>query len=173
MVYPSARAGAIDERSGSPESRSVAPFFVGFANEEGRTFMKASSPLGTSVPSDTTTGAFRWRWDMKSAAGRALLVTLSVLLMFFAITPMVMAAPAANEDQCANGGVPDLPAGIQCIEDPDSDGNLNDNAWQNGNLNANQAHYLEGDSVPYRATMSDLENGQIYWLKIGDLSYSS
>lgn len=146
VTYSSARAGAIDERSGSRESRSVAPFFAVVVNEEGRTFMQASSPLGTSVPSYTISGVLRPRRGLKSGAGRALLMALSVLLMFCAITPMAMAAPAANEDQCANGGVPDLPAVTQRIEAPDNHGNLNDNAWPNGNLNPNQAHYFEGNS---------------------------
>jgi hypothetical protein len=30
-------------------------------------------------------------------------------------------------------------------------------AWQNGNLNQNQAHYFEGDSVPYRARFIGLD----------------
>lgn len=62
---------------------------------------------------------------------------------FFTIT----ANPAANLDQCANGGVGSTP--IQCTG----------SAWQNGNLNSNQAHYLEGQSVPYRMKFSDLDTG--------------
>ena len=46
-------------------------------------------------------------------------------------------------DQCANGP---LSSPVPCIG----------GAWQNGNLNGNQAHYLEGDSVPYREVFSDL-----------------
>ncbi len=42
---------------------------------------------------------------------------------------------AANLDQCGNGTVL---APIACAG----------SGWQNGNLNANQAHYVEGDSVP-------------------------
>jgi RHS repeat-associated protein len=40
-------------------------------------------------------------------------------------------------------------------------------AWQNGNLNANQAHWLEGDSVPYRVVMTGLTSGTSYSLTIG------
>ena len=29
-------------------------------------------------------------------------------------------------------------------------------SWQNGNLNGNQAHYFEGDSVPYRLSFLNL-----------------
>ena len=52
--------------------------------------------------------------------------------------------PSADLDQCANGGVGD-PA-VPCTGA----------AWQNGNLNGNQAHYFEGDSVPYRMRFSNL-----------------
>src|SRR5262249_18266448 len=47
-------------------------------------------------------------------------------------------------DQCANGGVGDPP--VPCTGA----------AWQNGNLNANQAHFVEGDSVPYRIRLDGL-----------------
>jgi hypothetical protein len=43
----------------------------------------------------------------------------------------------ADLDQCGNGKA-DAP--VPCTLD----------AWQNGNVNQNQAHYHEGDSVPYR-----------------------
>ncbi|MCF6405055.1 hypothetical protein L3C95_19290 [Chitinophaga filiformis] len=39
--------------------------------------------------------------------------------------------------------------------------------WINGNLNANQAHFLEGYSVPYRAILEDLVVNQTYTLVIG------
>ena len=55
------------------------------------------------------------------------------------ITDTVQAEnPAADLDQCANGGVGSVP--VECTGA----------AWQNGNLNQNQAHYFEGESVPYR-----------------------
>jgi len=59
------------------------------------------------------------------------------------------AARAANSgdlDQCANGP---LSAPVSC----------SGSNWQNGNLNANQAHYLEGQFVPYRLTMTGLATG--------------
>jgi hypothetical protein len=43
----------------------------------------------------------------------------------------------ADLDQCANG---QTSAPVPCTL----------TAWQNGNVNQNQAHYGEGDSVPYR-----------------------
>lgn len=61
--------------------------------------------------------------------------------------PTVVAAASADLDQCANGKLldPETP----CIN----------TAWQNGNLNENQAHYTEGDSVPYRMRFQDLTVG--------------
>jgi len=59
----------------------------------------------------------------------------------------IAANPAADLDQCANGGVGAVP--VQCAG----------TGWQNGNLNSNQAHYLEGQSVPYRMKFSDLNTG--------------
>ncbi len=55
----------------------------------------------------------------------------------------------ADLDQCANGGVGSLP--VQCAG----------SAWQNGNLGHSQAHYLEGQSVPYRLRFSGLTVGSI------------
>src|SRR2546425_7245783 len=49
----------------------------------------------------------------------------------------------ADLDQCGNGPAS---APVACTG----------TAWQNGNLNANQAHYFEGDSVPYRIRFSNL-----------------
>lgn len=54
--------------------------------------------------------------------------------------------PAANLDQCANGP---LATPVPCTGA----------AWVNGNLNPNQAHYIEGESVPYRLRLSGLSSG--------------
>lgn len=63
--------------------------------------------------------------------------------------------PSADLDQCANGGVGD-PA-VPC------DGS----AWQNGNLNHNQAHYFEGQFVPYRMRFDHLTPGGSNTITIG------
>jgi hypothetical protein len=63
-------------------------------------------------------------------------------------------AEAADLDQCANGGV-DGPA-VKC----------EGAAWQNGNLGRNHAHYLEGESVPYRMRFTGLTNGVSYTVTI-------
>ena len=52
----------------------------------------------------------------------------------------------ADLDQCANGQVS---APVPCTLA----------AWQNGNVNQNQAHYREGDSVPYRMKFDQLTIG--------------
>src|SRR5829696_8779249 len=53
---------------------------------------------------------------------------------------------SADLDQCGNGPAS---APVPCTLD----------AWQNGNLNQNQAHYGEGDSVPYRMKFDQLVIG--------------
>jgi hypothetical protein len=50
---------------------------------------------------------------------------------------------------------------------PDADGAGNDDEqWVNGNLGSSNAHYTEGQSVPYRAVFDDLEPGKQYSLTI-------
>src|SRR5262249_55707233 len=39
-------------------------------------------------------------------------------------------------------------------------------AWQNGNLGSSQAHYAEGEFVPYRAVYTGLTEGTTYWTTI-------
>lgn len=51
--------------------------------------------------------------------------------------------PSATLNQCANGPV----------SGPEDCTGAN---WQNGNLNANNSHYAEGQSAPYRVVMEDL-----------------
>jgi Prealbumin-like fold domain len=52
----------------------------------------------------------------------------------------------ADLDQCANGPTS---TPVPCTLD----------AWQNGNVNQNQAHYSEGNSVPYRMKFDELVVG--------------
>jgi uncharacterized repeat protein (TIGR01451 family) len=78
-------------------------------------------------------------------ASRLLAATLFLLGVAMAAPMLAKAAnPAANIDQCRNG---QITAPVQCI----------DNAWQNGNLGAENSHYREGDSVPFRAVLTDLD----------------
>ena len=59
------------------------------------------------------------------------------------VTPNV---GSANLDQCANGP---LNAPVTCTG----------SAWQNGNINSNQGHYREGDSVPFRLILTGVSAG--------------
>jgi len=78
-------------------------------------------------------------------AGRMLAATFFLLAIVMAAPMLARAAnPAANIDQCRNG---QITAPVQCI----------DNAWQNGNLGSENSHYREGDSVPFRAVLTNLD----------------
>ena len=75
---------------------------------------------------------------------RALLVAaLALLWVGFGPTSAHAANPAADIEQCRNGafGSPE-----QCTG----------SAWQNGNLGESNSHYREGDSVPFRAVLTNL-----------------
>jgi hypothetical protein len=67
---------------------------------------------------------------------------------------MVFGNPSADLDQCANGAVGGVP--VIC----------SGTAWQNGNLGHSQAHYLEGESVPYRLRFGSLTPGTVYTVTI-------
>ena len=60
----------------------------------------------------------------------------------YAETTFTDANPAGDLDQCKNGGVNDTP--------------LSPCQWVNGDLNDNQAHFIEGQSVPYRITLTNI-----------------
>jgi hypothetical protein len=71
-------------------------------------------------------------------------ITIFIAALFLFNSVAFSQNPSADLDQCANGGVGQTP--VICAG----------SAWQNGNLNANQAHYLEGQFVPYRLKFSNL-----------------
>jgi uncharacterized repeat protein (TIGR01451 family) len=78
-------------------------------------------------------------------ASRMLAATLFLLAIAMAAPMLARAAnPAANIDQCRNG---QITAPVQCAND----------AWVNGNLGPENSHYREGDSVPFRATLTNLD----------------
>jgi large repetitive protein len=84
----------------------------------------------------------------------AVLAALGVLIALAVAAPAAFAKDAsADLDQCANGAITAMAicAGSQ---------------WQNGNLNGNQAHYFEGDSVPYRLKLQDLAPDTSYIVTI-------
>src|SRR6185436_1429480 len=89
--------------------------------------------------------------------GRAALVTALAAAALLVASGRADAAPAptpaANLDQCRNGTVaaPEACTG---------------SSWQNGNLGAENAHYREGDSVPFRAVLTDLSTSGSHTLVI-------
>ena len=73
------------------------------------------------------------------------------------------AKPGANEDDCANGAQGQYSCNA-------SDTNLGGTVitnWSNGNLNSSKAHYIEGDSVPFRFRMDTLIVGKPNTITIG------
>lgn len=86
------------------------------------------------------------------------ILPIAVILMFGLLFGVSTAlAASANLDQCANGAFD---------TDPPDPTPCRDTDWQNGSLNQQHAHYLEGDSVPYRAVLTDLTVGETYTLTI-------
>ncbi|MDA8384755.1 MAG: Ig-like domain repeat protein [Actinomycetota bacterium] len=70
--------------------------------------------------------------------------------------------PAGTINQCANGGVagpytPCVGSNISAVALVS--GGTSYKAWQNGNLNGNQAHWAEGEFISYRAILSNLSAG--------------
>ncbi len=70
-----------------------------------------------------------------------------------AITTFTDANASVSPTQCANGGVGST--AVTCTD-----------GWINGNLGSNKGHYVEGDSVPYRAVFNSLLDGATYTLTI-------
>ena len=79
---------------------------------------------------------------------QATFLSTGLLVVPVAVAPVLAANPAADIDQCRNGGV-DEPF-IQCTGP----------AWQNGNAGAENSHYREGESISYRTKLTNLEVGQ-------------
>ena len=102
----------------------------------------------TDVPADDS-GGFSYQFNLRFAfRGRVHGAGDRHLSLGDSVT-VTHTFTGANDqlEQCGNGGVGDPP--ITCAG----------SAWQHGNLNDNQAHYNEGDSVPYRLTMEGLSTG--------------
>ncbi len=88
-------------------------------------------------------------------ASRVLAVALAALVAcaWLIAAGTAHAALKITLEQCRNGTV-DAPEACTGA------------AWQNGNLNAQQAHYREGDSVPFRSVITDIDPGA-HVLEIG------
>ena len=131
---------------------------IGFSSGEGvilsvealNVFMNQPVMIGQWKVMVDFNGEFTSAWVMANTAGRYRVTAIggnsgSMASADFDGTDVV--AGAGDLDQCANGAV-DGPS-IICIG----------TAWQNGNLNHNQAHYNEGEAVAYRISFSDLVIG--------------
>lgn len=68
-------------------------------------------------------------------------------------TEFIMLGGGASLEQCRNGT---LDSPVPCTGA----------AWANGNLNASQAHYVEGGSIPYRLIFAGLDIGTQYTVTI-------
>jgi uncharacterized repeat protein (TIGR01451 family) len=96
-----------------------------------------------SVCETTAARAFAGR------AGRVLGATLFLLAVAMAAPMLARAAnEAANIDQCRNG---QISAPVPCAG----------SAWVNGNLGPENSHYREGDSVPFRATLTGIDTSVV------------
>src|SRR3990167_3959058 len=83
----------------------------------------------------------------------ALIISLSLVGVFTASTVFGGGPPPdVKIDQCDNGGV--SATYVSC----DNPGNPN-NHWGNGALNSSKAHWQEGDVLPYRAVLKNLNSG--------------
>jgi len=93
------------------------------------------------------------RWKLFSVV-----LMLSVSLVLTLCARASPAPPAVNLDQLRNGRA----------TAPVSPGD-----WSNGNLGSQQAHYVEGHSVAYRAVLTDLPTGTSITLTLGyDIKHS-
>jgi hypothetical protein len=81
---------------------------------------------------------------------RVLLVAAVAILTFAAVPAIANAANHGDIDQCANGDPTPAPCGTTG----------SDAKWQNGDLNANNSTYAEGDSVPFRIKYFGLVVGE-------------
>jgi hypothetical protein len=82
---------------------------------------------------------------------------------------VALAAPPANNiavnlDQCRNGGL--VTSGTQTVTDCTGGGSGN-SGWVNGNAGASNAHYAEGESISYRARLTNLKNNDQVTLILG------
>src|SRR6266536_1228005 len=79
----------------------------------------------------------------RSFKKRSLIVVLVTVVATFSLATAAFAAVGVNLDQCANG----------------SDGKTSPCDWQNGDLNAQNSQWHEGDGVPFRVVFTSLTAG--------------
>jgi hypothetical protein len=95
----------------------------------------------------------RPRWPVLLMAGAG----VALAALFVLSLRVVGANPAADIDQCRNGGLATPQTFVQCTL----------SAWVNGNAGAQNSHYREGESISYRVKLSNLKAGDQVSLIIG------
>jgi hypothetical protein len=83
---------------------------------------------------------------------RMLALFMPLLVLALLVSGLTMFAappgPGVSLDQASNGGIGKTP--------------VNPVGWENGNQNGQKAHYNEGESIPYRARITNLIPGETY-----------
>ncbi len=141
---------------------------------EGRDPTRATTNAGCAV-GYVPNGSFGIRRGERGHKTRGLLtgsrrLLLALLATIIACAPAVFAQapsataasgtnPAANLDQCQNGGVGNPPTLNPCLNGTLVGTSYSD--WVNGNVNGSKAHWKEGDFLPYRANLTGLPSGTI------------
>ena len=97
-------------------------------------------------------------------AGLGIVVVVGGLLAIGNVTLAAAPSIAVNLDQCRNGGL--VTSGTQTVTDCTGSGS-GSSGWVNGNAGAANAHYAEGESISYRARLSNLTNGDQVTLILG------
>jgi hypothetical protein len=95
-------------------------------------------------------------YDSK-ALGKGLLAAVAMMLVLsvtlIGAQTVLGASAAVNLDQCRNGGLTTPQTSwIDC-----TGGGSGNSGWVNGNAGASNAHYAEGESISYRARLTNLK----------------
>src|SRR6476659_8626637 len=124
-----------------------------------RNILLAAGVLSLLIWSLTGSASLRSRSD-KATSPEAASVANAVNTTMVPFKP-----PSADLDQVRNGGVGcDLTVPNSCNDPAD---------WVNGNAGASNAHYQEGQSIPYRLVMTDLPAGNHAVVIQWDVKHSS
>ncbi|MGH3064748.1 MAG: DUF11 domain-containing protein, partial [Gaiellaceae bacterium] len=101
------------------------------------------------------------------AVGMVLAASMAAVSLLVLLPDGARSAPlaaAANLDQCRNGA---SAAPADCV---DTDPNL---GWVNGNAGSTNSHFVEGYSIPYRATLTEIPTVSSITLTLGyDIKHS-
>ena len=104
-------------------------------------------------------------WKRMIPLGVGLLLAFGGLLSTTLPAATAPPNPAGDLDQCRNGGVGETPENCEDVAGP--------LGWTNGNAGAENAHFAEGQSIPYRIQLTNL-SATTYTLELGyDTKHSS